>query len=92
MPDAWDNNESIDSFVNSSDLTVTTRTGIEYDTMAGIKKKSDDQLTQQQVDFDTQQASQSDAFDTSQNNRETQFEETRQNLIPLREGANKSLI
>ncbi|WP_458306186.1 hypothetical protein [Klebsiella variicola] len=83
MPDAWDNNESIDNFVNSPELTVTTRTGIEYDTMAGMQKKSDDQLTQQQVDFDAQLASQSDAFDNSQNNHEIQFEETRQNLIPL---------
>ncbi|MCY0049514.1 hypothetical protein LB474_20555, partial [Klebsiella quasipneumoniae] len=46
MPDAWDNNESIDSFVNSSELTVTTRTGIEYDTMAGMQKKADDQREQ----------------------------------------------
>ncbi|HHS9695090.1 TPA: hypothetical protein ACTW9J_005477, partial [Klebsiella michiganensis] len=42
MPDAWDNNATIDIFVNSPDLSITTRIGIERDTMAGIQKKADD--------------------------------------------------
>ncbi|MDS7845268.1 hypothetical protein PTQ45_27835, partial [Klebsiella michiganensis] len=46
MPDAWDNNTTIDIFVNSPDLSVTTRTGIERDTMAGIEQKSADQREQ----------------------------------------------
>ncbi|WP_241186658.1 hypothetical protein [Klebsiella michiganensis] len=46
MPDAWDNNATIDIFVNSPDLIVTTRTGIERDTMAGIQQKSADQREQ----------------------------------------------
>ena len=46
MPDAWDNNATIDIFVNSPDLSVTTRTGIERDTMAGIQQKSADQREQ----------------------------------------------
>ncbi|HHW3820728.1 TPA: SGNH/GDSL hydrolase family protein [Raoultella planticola] len=45
-PDAWDNNATIDIFVNSPDLSVTTRTGIERDTMAGIQQKSADQREQ----------------------------------------------
>ncbi|MFV0843579.1 hypothetical protein ACNHQJ_08460 [Klebsiella quasipneumoniae] len=39
IPDVWDNNESIDNFVNSEKLKLTTRVGIEYDTLAGIQKK-----------------------------------------------------
>ncbi|WP_416309067.1 hypothetical protein [Raoultella sp. Lac1] len=50
MPDAWDNNETIDNFVNSPDLSVKTRTGIERDTMAGIQKKADDQREQMATD------------------------------------------
>ncbi|MCS7489187.1 SGNH/GDSL hydrolase family protein [Raoultella planticola] len=46
MPDAWDNNATIDEFVNSLELSVTTRTGNELDTLAGIQKKSDDQRVQ----------------------------------------------
>ncbi|HFE8496569.1 MULTISPECIES: hypothetical protein [Raoultella] len=46
MPDAWDNNATIDEFVNSLELSVTTRTGTELDTLAGIQKKSDDQRVQ----------------------------------------------
>ncbi|HHT5345855.1 TPA: hypothetical protein ACTY9I_002125 [Raoultella planticola] len=46
MPDAWDNNATIDIFVNSPDLSVITRTGIERDTIAGIQQKSADQREQ----------------------------------------------
>lgn len=50
LPDVWDNNETIDSYVNSPELTVTTRTGIERDTMAGMQKKADDQRIQMATD------------------------------------------
>lgn len=73
MPDAWDNNATIDAFVSSQDLKVKTRTGIERDTMSGMQKKFDDQLTQQRVDFDVQHLSQSDTFNISQSEREATF-------------------
>ncbi|MFM3310599.1 hypothetical protein AB8Q85_28530, partial [Klebsiella pneumoniae] len=73
MPDAWDNNATIDAFVSSKDLKVKTRTGIERDTMSGMQKKFDDQLIQQRVDFDVQHLSQSDTFNISQNEREETF-------------------
>ncbi|HHT2819349.1 TPA: hypothetical protein ACTYLZ_001762, partial [Klebsiella quasipneumoniae] len=72
MPDAWDNMQSIDRFVNSSDETITTRTGEQIDTLHGVNVKADNQLTQQQADFET-----------SQVERDAVVEETRQNLIPL---------
>ena len=72
MPDAWDNMQSIDKFVNSSDETITTRTGKQLDTLHGVNVKADNQLTQQQTDFET-----------SQEERDAVVEETRQNLIPL---------
>ncbi|EOX6269969.1 hypothetical protein ACPSLG_004926, partial [Klebsiella pneumoniae] len=72
MPDAWDNMQSIDKFVNSSDETITTRTGEQLDTLHGVNVKADNQLTQQQADFET-----------SQEERDAVVEETRQNLIPL---------
>lgn len=72
MPDAWDNMQSIDKFVNSSDETITTRTGEQIDTLHGVNVKADNQLTQQQADFET-----------SQVERDAVVEETRQNLIPL---------
>lgn len=72
MPDAWDNMQSIDKFVNSSDETITTRTGEQLDTLHGVNVKADNQLTQQQADFET-----------SQQERDAVVEETRQNLIPL---------
>ncbi|MGS3448585.1 hypothetical protein ACB376_11335, partial [Klebsiella electrica] len=50
MPDAWDNNATIDEFANSHELTTITRTGIERDTMAGIQKKADDQREQMAID------------------------------------------
>ncbi|HHI0098458.1 hypothetical protein [Escherichia coli] len=72
MPDAWDNMQSIDKFVNSSDETITTRTGEQLDTLYGVNVKAYNQLTQQQADFET-----------SQEERDAVVEETRQNLIPL---------
>ncbi len=72
MPDAWDNMQSIDKFVNSSEETITTRTGEQLDTLRGVNVKADNQLTQQQADFET-----------SQEERDAVVEETRQNLIPL---------
>lgn len=72
MPDAWDNMQSIDKFVNSNDETITTRTGEQLDTLHGVNVKADNQLTQQQADFET-----------SQEERDAVVEETRQNLIPL---------
>ncbi|STV05778.1 flagellar biosynthesis, cell-distal portion of basal-body rod [Klebsiella pneumoniae] len=50
MPDVWDNNATIDEFVNSPELTLITRTGTERDTLAGIQKKSDDQRVQMAED------------------------------------------
>ena len=50
MPNVWDNNATIDNFVNSPELTVTTRTGLERDTMAGMQKKADDQRDQMAVE------------------------------------------
>ncbi|HHG0759222.1 TPA: hypothetical protein ACPUIT_005354, partial [Klebsiella pneumoniae] len=50
MPDVWDNNATIDVFVNSSELTVITRTGTEVDTLSGIQKKSDDLRVQMAED------------------------------------------
>ncbi|HHP0116021.1 TPA: hypothetical protein ACRZLE_005472, partial [Escherichia coli] len=64
--------QSIDKFVNSSDETITTRTGEQLDTLHGVNVKADNQLTQQQADFET-----------SQEERDAVVEETRQNLIPL---------
>ncbi|MHC1931819.1 hypothetical protein ACYPTH_27915, partial [Klebsiella pneumoniae] len=72
MPNAWDNMQSIDKFVNSSDETITTRTGEQLDTLHGVNVKADNQLTQQQADFET-----------SQEERNAVVEKTRQNLIPL---------
>ncbi|MFM8064268.1 hypothetical protein PU662_03560 [Klebsiella pneumoniae] len=73
IPDVWDNNATIDKIVNSTEMTVKTRTGIERDTMSGMQKKFDDQLTQQRVDFDVQHLSQSDTFNISQSEREATF-------------------
>lgn len=75
MPDVWDNNESIDNFVNSPELTVTTRTGIEYDTMAGIQKKSNDQLNAWSLSFSEQISSQEIDFHSSQIDKENRFQQ-----------------
>ena len=72
MPDAWDNIQTFDKFVNSSEETITTRTGEQLDTLHGVNVKAGNQLTQQQADFET-----------SQEERDAVVEETRQNLIPL---------
>ena len=64
IPDAWDNMQSIDRFANSSDETITTRTGKQLDTLHGINVKSDNQLNEQQ-----------DTFELSQSERESYFEE-----------------
>ena len=50
MRDAWDNNETVDIFVSGNQLTVTTRAGIERDSLAGIQKKAEDQREQIAVD------------------------------------------
>ncbi|WP_337071997.1 SGNH/GDSL hydrolase family protein [Klebsiella aerogenes] len=50
MRDAWDNNATLDNFLNNNELTVTTRTGIERDSLAGIQKKAEDQREQIAVD------------------------------------------
>ncbi|MCH6140132.1 hypothetical protein [Klebsiella variicola] len=72
MPDAWDNMQSIDRFVNSNDETITTRTGEQLDTLHGINVKASNQRDELQAEFEA-----------SQEERDIAFEETRQNLIPL---------
>ncbi|SXD62074.1 flagellar biosynthesis, cell-distal portion of basal-body rod [Klebsiella variicola] len=72
MPDAWDNMQSIDSFVNSNDETITTRTGKQLDTLHGVNVKASNQRDELQAEFEA-----------SQEERDITFEETRQNLIPL---------
>lgn len=72
MPDAWDNMQSIDKFVNSSDETITTRTGEQLDTLHGVNVKAANQRDDLQAEFEV-----------SQEERDIAFEETRQNLIPL---------
>ncbi|WP_224998546.1 hypothetical protein [Klebsiella quasipneumoniae] len=75
IPDVWDNNESIDSFVNSEKLKLTTRVGIEYDTIAGIQKKSDDQLNAAALAFSEQISSQETNFNSSQIDKEHRFQQ-----------------
>ncbi|HBR4178963.1 TPA: hypothetical protein L9U47_003901 [Klebsiella pneumoniae] len=75
MPDVWDNNESIDNFVNSEKLKLTTRVGIEYDTIAGIQKKSDDQLNAAALAFSEQISSQETNFNSSQIDKENRFQQ-----------------
>ncbi|MEP8100142.1 SGNH/GDSL hydrolase family protein [Escherichia coli] len=72
MPDAWDNMQSIDKFVNSNDETITTRTGEQLDTLHGVNVKASNQRNELQAEFEA-----------SQEERDIAFEETRQNLIPL---------
>ncbi|MER3681609.1 hypothetical protein J8864_28350, partial [Klebsiella pneumoniae] len=73
MPDAWDNMQSIDKFVNSSDETITTRTGEQLDTLHGVNVKADNQLTQQQADFETSQQERSEIFEEFINLKESEF-------------------
>lgn len=75
IPDVWDNNESIDNFVNSEKLKLTTRVGIEYDTIAGIQKKSDDQLNAAALAFSEQISSQETNFNSSQIDKEHRFQQ-----------------
>lgn len=72
MPDAWDNMQSIDKFVNSNDETITTRTGEQLDTLHGVNVKASNQRNELQAEFEA-----------SQEERDIAFEETRKNLIPL---------
>lgn len=55
MPDAWDNNSTIDSFVNSEEMTVINRVGIKRDTMAGMEHNASEQLNGFQRDFSNSQ-------------------------------------
>ncbi|MCY2050070.1 hypothetical protein OW753_16320, partial [Klebsiella pneumoniae] len=73
MPDAWDNMQSIDKFVNSSEETITTRTGEQLDTLHGVNVKADNQLTQQQADFETSQQERSENFEEFINLKESEF-------------------
>ncbi|HHH3395378.1 TPA: SGNH/GDSL hydrolase family protein [Klebsiella aerogenes] len=50
MRDVWDNNSTIDIFVSSPELKITTRAGIERDTLSGIQKKAEDQRDQIALD------------------------------------------
>ncbi|MFR5258462.1 MAG: hypothetical protein ACLTFW_26430, partial [Klebsiella pneumoniae] len=75
MPDVWDNNATIDEFVNSDDLSVTTRVGIVRDTMSGMQKKSDDQRILASVALTEQMNSQQSAFNADQQDRANQFEQ-----------------
>lgn len=73
MPDAWDNMQSIDKFVNSSDETITTRTGKQLDTLHGINVKSDNQRTEQQDSFELSQSERASSFEEKSNEFESRF-------------------
>ncbi|HCL7766640.1 hypothetical protein HC573_00700 [Escherichia coli] len=73
MPDAWDNMQSIDKFVNSSDETITTRTGKQLDTLHGINVKSDNQLNEQQDTFELSQSERESSFEEKSNEFESRF-------------------
>ncbi|WP_154914667.1 hypothetical protein [Klebsiella michiganensis] len=74
MPDMWDNNETIDSFVNSPESSVTTRTGIVRDTMFGMQKKADEQRIAASVALAEQMDSQESAFNAAQTDKEDRFQ------------------
>ncbi|EPE9235542.1 phage tail fiber protein [Klebsiella pneumoniae] len=74
MPDVWDNNETIDSFVNSPEISVTTRTGIVRDTMFGMQKKADEQRIAASVALAEQMDSQESAFNAAQTDKEDRFQ------------------
>lgn len=74
MPDVWDNNETIDSFVNSPESSVTTRTGIVRDTMFGMQKKADEQRIAASVALVEQMDSQESAFNAAQTDKEDRFQ------------------
>ncbi|HBU6171619.1 TPA: hypothetical protein MC459_000001, partial [Klebsiella oxytoca] len=73
MPDAWDNMQSIDKFVNSSEETITTRTGKQLDTLHGINVKSDNQRTEQQDSFELSQSERASSFEEKSNEFESRF-------------------
>ncbi|MCW9153538.1 hypothetical protein N5I54_04910 [Klebsiella quasipneumoniae] len=73
MPDAWDNMQSIDMFANSSDETITTRTGKQLDTLHGINVKSDNQRTEQQDSFELSQSERASSFAEKSNEFESRF-------------------
>nr|WP_162630284.1 hypothetical protein [Escherichia coli] len=73
MPDAWDNMQSIDKFANSSDETITTRTGKQLDTLHGINVKSDNQLNEQQDTFELSQSERESSFEEKSNEFESRF-------------------
>ncbi|CAM7806261.1 hypothetical protein [Klebsiella quasipneumoniae] len=73
MPNAWDNMQSIDKFVNSSDETITTRTGKQLDTLHGINVKSDNQRTEQQDSFELSQSERASSFEEKSNEFESRF-------------------
>ncbi|HCU1052946.1 TPA: hypothetical protein OUF92_000489 [Klebsiella pneumoniae] len=73
MPDAWDNIQSIDMFANSSDETITTRTGKQLRTLHGINVKSDNQLNEQQDTFELSQSERESSFEEKSNEFESRF-------------------
>ncbi|HHE2734689.1 TPA: hypothetical protein ACO4EE_001448 [Escherichia coli] len=73
MLDAWDNMQSIDKFANSSDETITTRTGKQLDTLHGINVKSDNQLNEQQDTFELSQSERESSFEEKSNEFESRF-------------------
>ncbi|EMO5537771.1 right-handed parallel beta-helix repeat-containing protein [Klebsiella variicola] len=73
IPDAWDNMQSIDRFANSSDETITTRTGKQLDTLHGINVKADSQRTEQQDSFELSQSERASSFEEKTNEFELRF-------------------
>lgn len=73
IPDAWDNMQSIDRFANSSDETITTRTGKQLDTLHGINVKSDNELNEQQDTFELSQSERESSFEEKSNEFESRF-------------------
>ncbi|HIB0581113.1 TPA: hypothetical protein ACWS17_000376 [Escherichia coli] len=73
IPDAWDNMQTIDRFANSSDETITTRTGKQLDTLHGINVKSDNQLNEQQDTFELSQSERESSFEEKSNEFESRF-------------------
>ncbi|MGV1608489.1 hypothetical protein ACVSST_15215, partial [Klebsiella pneumoniae] len=73
MPDAWDNMQSIDKFVNSSEETITTRTGKQLDTLHGVNVKADSQRTEQQDSFELSQSERASSFEEKTNEFESRF-------------------
>ena len=73
IPDAWDNMQSIDRFANSSDETITTRTGKQLDTLHGINVKADSQRTEQQDSFELSQSERASSFEEKTNEFESRF-------------------